>query len=79
MRKAFAKNLGSWFVLLATAGGLAVLTCFVAGAYLMTFPLHRKMPRQQKVVAMAELSAAVMSLVAAFNRDTSARPDDGSQ
>jgi len=72
MIKAFAANLGRLTLLLATTAFLTAVSLFLLGSYLMTWPILRKSPRNQRIEAAVTLAQAGMALLATFQK-----PEDG--
>lgn len=66
---AFSKGLGKLALLLVAAGILVVASLFVFGSYLVTWPLLRTSPRNQKVQATVTLAGALMQTAQAFRSE----------
>ena len=66
-----SKGLGRLALFTATAAFLTTVSLFLLGAYLLTWPILRKSPREQRIRATAELAASVVTAIAVFGD----RPD----
>jgi hypothetical protein len=70
MIKAFSLNLGKLTLLLATTAFLTAVSLFLLGSYLMTWPILRKSPRNQRIEATINLAQAGMALLTTFQGNT---------
>ena len=66
MFQAAAKGIGRLAFMLATMAFLASVSIFLIGAFLMTWPIMRRSPREQRLMATAELAAAAIGAVRTF-------------
>lgn len=58
--------LGRFALLLATAAFLTAVSLFLVGAFLSTWPILRKSPRDARIRATADLASAAVTAIAAF-------------
>ena len=70
MFRSAARGLGRFAGIMATAALLTSLSLFIVSAYLMTWPILRKSPREQRLAAATQLATASMSFLATL------RPND---
>lgn len=64
------KGLGRLAVWAATAAFLTAVSLFIVGSFLMTYPILRKSPREQRIKVTADLAVAAVAAIQAFaNRD----------
>ena len=63
---ALLKLIGKAFLFLAACAILTASGLFVVGAYLTTWPLMRKSPRNRRLLALMQLGETVTALARAF-------------
>ena len=60
---------GRGFLLLASMAFLTGVSLFVVGAYLATWPLMRKSPRNARMQSVIDMAVALMGVVRAYGLD----------
>ena len=65
---ALFKTLGRLALLAATAAFLTGVSLLILGSYLMTWPVLRKSPRNQRLSATIDMATAGLALLAAYGR-----------
>jgi cytochrome c oxidase assembly factor CtaG len=68
MFRFLARGLGRMAILAATAALLTGVSLLVGGAFLMTWPLLRKSPREQRLQAATEMAAAGLVLLGTLKK-----------
>lgn len=67
MITALFRGAGKIALLLATMAFLAVISLFVVGSFILTWPVHRSSPRERKLKASMDFAQAGMTLLTAFS------------
>lgn len=67
MIRALFRLAGRFALLLATMAFLVGVSLFIVGSYILTWPILRLSPRDQKIAALTDVAAAGMKLMTVFS------------
>lgn len=75
MFRAVTRGLARLALLACTASFLTAVSLLLIGSFLMTWPVLRKSPRDQKLAATVDMATAAMVLLSKFRPESSPTSD----